>query len=144
MRRLAFAIVLMLVGRGAAGWAQAQDQRLIDNGYNWAVGGANGGVSSGWSGGELRAAIVEDGNKRRPGPAQRTDVSVVVGKTLEPAMQEWLRAALDGESPGRDIDFVELNYNKSARSAVRYPGAKITEIVFAPMGINDRITYGDD
>lgn len=127
--RMSSAALSLMVALATARAAGAQD---CQNGFHWTVGGANGGPSAGWSGGDLRASVIEEGHKRRPGTTQRTEVTVTLGQSLEPVMQEWLRAALDGESPVRDVDYVELNRDRSPRHAIRYRGSRITEIVFVP------------
>lgn len=142
MNRLALLFPALLAGSVA--WGQAQEQPLRDFGFDWAIDGTNGGPSSGWGGAELRAATVEDGHKRRPGPAQRSPLSIALGRSVEPVTQEWLRASLAGESPAKNLDFVELNQNKTPRQATRYGASKVAEVVIAPISLGDQITYGDD
>jgi hypothetical protein len=121
--------IAALLAASTQAWAQAQ--AVTNDVFEWTVGGKNGGFALTWEGGDLR-----------PG-AQTADLSVVVGQLVEPVVQEWLRAALDGEQPARDVDLLELGPNRTVRRATRYPGSKVTAVVLPPMNMWDRMTYDD-
>jgi hypothetical protein len=115
--------IAVLLAASTQAWAQA----VTNDVFQWTVGGKNGGFALNWEGGDLRPGM------------PTADVSVVVGQLVEPVVQEWLRAALDGEQPARDVDLLELGSNR----ATRYPGSKITAVVVPPLSSWDRITYDD-
>lgn len=113
--------------------------------FQWTVGGAYGGFGLKWKDGGTAAAVVEDGAKRRPGPVRTDDLTLELGRALEPAVHEWLRAALAGEATAvRDLELLELSRpQKAVVRASRYPGARIRELVLPAMHANDRCTLDD-
>ncbi len=124
--------VLFVVAAGAVASAQGSsraDQYERNYGFQWGIGTLNGGRARTWEGGDLRAPTVEQGNKRQPGPARYEDVRVTMNAMLEPVLQEWLRGALDGEQPARDINLVMLKRDGTAAKSTLFQSSKITELV---------------
>ena len=121
---------LFLLAAGAVATAQNRADQVERNyGFQWAIGTQDAGKAKTWEGGDLRAPGVEAGNKRHPGPARTEDVRCTLNAKLEPVLQEWLRGALDGEAPARDIHLVELIRNGTPSKTTLYSASKVTEIV---------------
>jgi len=75
----------------------------VASAQGWTIGKDHLGPVEAAEGGDLRCPTIEEGNRRRPGPAQRDDVSLKIKPYLEPVGLEWLRGALAGENPARDV-----------------------------------------
>ena len=89
-------VVFVLV---AAVSASAQQSQPLTNG--WAVGNEWAGPVN-MSGREIRSTVIEEGSKRRLG-ARIDELSWKLNPYFEAAMRDWVRGALNGENPARDV-----------------------------------------
>ncbi len=132
--------VAFLFAASAVASAQAKEQGElipVTRGIQWAVGNQYAGPSYAWEGGDLRAPTVEEGSKRKPGPARYEDVRFS-SVPVEPVLLEWLRSALAGEHPSRDINLVETIGDPiggaTVSRAMVFTASKITEVVIPAFG----------
>ncbi len=130
-----FRISLALLLAGSTAWSQDETYD-----FEWTLGTESGGYGNRWMPSDLRATTLEEGSKRRPGPAQATTYSLELGMCIEAVVQEWMRSALDAEAPVRDIDLIELKYDKSVKCSTRFQGSRITEIFFPAISSQDQFT----
>jgi len=137
-------ILALVLAAGTRAWAQAPRSTPTPNdAFEWTVGGQAAGFGMSWST-ERRANIIEEGNRRRFAPAQPNDQTVQLGRLVPNHVQEWLKSALDGESPARDIDLLELGPDKhTVARATRHAGSRIMEITFPAVSMGDQC-LGDD
>lgn len=119
-------LLALLVAGGVASAQTGAPER--SGGFTWAVGNQPGGDADSWEGGDLRATVIEEGNKRRPGPATRADVRVALGANLAPAVREWLQGTFQGQRTARDIHMVEMKQDGTVRRVVTYAASKIAEV----------------
>ncbi len=92
----------------------------VASAQGWTIGKDHLGPVKIAEGGDLRCPTIEEGNKRRPGPARYEDVSFTFSPYMEPVGLEWLRGALAGENPARDV------YQRANGAKTLYKASRIT------------------
>jgi len=115
----------------AAVSASAQQSQPLTNG--WAVGNEWAGPVT-IAGREIRTTVIEEGSKRRSG-ARVDELSWKINPYFEAAMRTWVRGALNGENPARDV----LGFEGG--KATLYKASRIVEFTLPALR---RATYWDD
>ncbi len=138
MKLLTTAMLLAASAIASAQTTPAQSE--YQSGFRWAIGLDNAGPAATWAGGDLRTPTVEEGSKRRAGPAKVEDVRLTLTPYFEIVTRDWVGAALDGENPARDIHILELTANR----ATLFQGSKITEFMLPDLDRSINQNQSDD